>query len=212
MREAILSVSDEAALGLEADLAPFEAAGLVDVEVLSCEGGRGAARIRTEGPADVDALSDSPAVAWVEEASTGGTDHAYLLEFDGTVDPDTVGACSEDILSCEPIDVSESGLRLGLAGTQDAIVETLSHLEDAGATVGLETLRDYQARSGPLDALTDRQREVLDTARDLGYFDVPREATTADVAAALDLDGSTVTEHLQRAERNLVTAVMDDPA
>lgn len=212
MREAVLTVADESALGLEPDLAPFEAADIVDVEVLSCEGGRGVARIRTREPADVADLSDSAAVSWVEEAATSGSDHAYLLEFDATVDPETVGACSEDILTCEPIDVSESGLRLGIAGSQDAIAETLSELEDAGATVGLETLRDYEARAGPLDALTERQREVLDVARDLGYFDVPREATSDDVAAELDIDDSTVTEHLQRAERNLVTAVMDEPA
>ncbi len=212
MREAVLTVSDDAALGLEPELAPFETAGIRDVEVLSCDGGSGVARIRTASPVDTAELAESAAVSWVEEAATDGADHAYLLEFDAGVDPDAVGACAEDILTCEPIDVTEEGMRLGVAGTQEAIAETLSRFEDAGATVGLETLRDYEARDGPLDSLTDRQREVLEVARDLGYFAVPRAATTTEVADALGLDDSTVTEHLQRAERNLVAAVMDEPA
>ena len=39
----------------------------------------------------------------------------------------------------------------------------------------------------------------------MGYYEVPREASTADIAAEIDVDPSTVTEHLQRAERNLLS-------
>jgi predicted DNA binding protein len=49
---------------------------------------------------------------------------------------------------------------------------------------------------------------VLRTAHRLGYFAVPREASTAEVAAALGLDDSTVAEHLQRAERNLLDRLL----
>jgi len=46
---------------------------------------------------------------------------------------------------------------------------------------------------------------VLETAYDLGYFEVPRDTTADAIAQRLDLGRSTVTEHLQRAERKLVT-------
>jgi predicted DNA binding protein len=39
----------------------------------------------------------------------------------------------------------------------------------------------------------------------LGFYTVPREATIDEVAAEMDLDGATVSEHLQRAERNILS-------
>ncbi|MFC7137033.1 helix-turn-helix domain-containing protein [Halobaculum litoreum] len=59
------------------------------------------------------------------------------------------------------------------------------------------------------DALTDRQREALATAVDLGYYDTPRGATIADVAAALGRSRSTVGEHLQRAEATVITRLFE---
>lgn len=41
----------------------------------------------------------------------------------------------------------------------------------------------------------------------MGYFVVPEEVTTDEIATALDLDPSTVREHLQRAQKNLLTAM-----
>jgi predicted DNA binding protein len=72
----------------------------------------------------------------------------------------------------------------------------------------LEKLRDYRIQETPLDALTDRQQEVLQVAYDLGYYDVPRRSSTAEIASELDVDDSTVAEHLQRAERNLLKTLL----
>ena len=40
----------------------------------------------------------------------------------------------------------------------------------------------------------------------MGYYDVPRDATAKEVASEVGLDDSTVSEHLRRAERNLVSS------
>lgn len=47
--------------------------------------------------------------------------------------------------------------------------------------------------------LTDRQLEVVTTAREMGYFDHPRRANATEVADALDIDRSTFREHLSAA-------------
>ncbi len=52
--------------------------------------------------------------------------------------------------------------------------------------------------------LTDRQREVLATAYDMGYFEYPRQANATDVAEALDICPSTLTEHLAAAQSKLL--------
>lgn len=57
--------------------------------------------------------------------------------------------------------------------------------------------------------LTDRQREVLRTAFEAGYYDWPRECTGADVAAELAITSATFSEHIHAAERNLLTALFD---
>jgi hypothetical protein len=55
--------------------------------------------------------------------------------------------------------------------------------------------------------LSDKQLEVLETAYSMGYFDVPRRATTDDVAAELDIAPSTLSERLRVAQRNLLELV-----
>lgn len=61
-----------------------------------------------------------------------------------------------------------------------------------------ETFRD------DLDAvMTDRQREVLQTAYLSGYFDTPRQSTGEEVAAVLGITQPTFANHLRSGERKL---------
>ena len=65
---------------------------------------------------------------------------------------------------------------------------------------------DGAAPSGPLEELTDRQREVLETAHHAGYFDWPRASTAEDIARSLGISSPTLHRHLRRAEKQLLTA------
>jgi len=58
-------------------------------------------------------------------------------------------------------------------------------------------------------ALTERQREVLTTAHEMGYFEHPKEASAADVADQLGIVRSTFTEHLAAAQRNLLDELLE---
>jgi predicted DNA binding protein len=58
---------------------------------------------------------------------------------------------------------------------------------------------------GPDDPLlTAEQREVLRRAYEMGYFEIPRGHTMADLAADLDLSSQAVSERLRRGYRTLV--------
>lgn len=59
-----------------------------------------------------------------------------------------------------------------------------------------------------MDSLTERQRTVLETAYAKGYYEVPRHVSSDELAANLDLDKSTVLEHLRRAERNVLSELL----
>ena len=54
-----------------------------------------------------------------------------------------------------------------------------------------------------------RQHEVLLAAWERGYYEIPREVTTAELAESFGLDRRTVENHLRRAERKLVDALAE---
>ena len=55
-----------------------------------------------------------------------------------------------------------------------------------------------------LARLTDRQREVIETAHEMGYFAYPRQSNAQEVATALDIEPSTFAEHLAAAQGKLL--------
>jgi predicted DNA binding protein len=57
--------------------------------------------------------------------------------------------------------------------------------------------------------LTDRQREVLETAHRMGYFEHPKGANAGEVAAELDITTATFSEHLAAAQSKLLNAILD---
>lgn len=57
-------------------------------------------------------------------------------------------------------------------------------------------------------ALSDRQRQAVRAGLELGYYEVPREASHEDVAAAIDCAPSTAAEHLRKAESKLLHSVL----
>lgn len=56
--------------------------------------------------------------------------------------------------------------------------------------------------------LSDRQREAIKAARELGYYEIPREASYEDVAQKIGCAPSTTAEHLQKAESKLLRTVL----
>lgn len=57
--------------------------------------------------------------------------------------------------------------------------------------------------------LTDRQREVIETAFQMGYFEYPRDSNGTEVAESLGIDLSTFTEHLAAAQSKLLAGLLE---
>lgn len=56
---------------------------------------------------------------------------------------------------------------------------------------------------------TDRQREVLETAFEAGYYDWPRETSGEELADQLGISQPTLSEHLTTAERKLLSLLFE---
>ena len=90
--------------------------------------------------------------------------------------------------------------------SHDALSEFTTHCEDA--QVSLEVTRVYNPTkpdAGPWYGLTEPQREALRLAVQRGYYDIPRDCTTKDIADELGISDQAVTERLRRAIVALVT-------
>lgn len=206
MREADISVSDAMfdAVGIGELIELGEAAGIREIEELACHGTGAVVRVTVEDRYDEERLSALSCVDewnYVAETDAG---HVYVVEFTAPDLPPHLADEADDLVgTCDP-EVDEASVSLSLVGPQETIANTVSAYEVAGVSTELDKLGPYDGTPEPLDELTDRQREVIQTAYDMGYFEVPREVSAEAIAAELDLDQSTVVEHLQRAERNLL--------
>lgn len=207
MREALVTISDTAFEALEIDglVALCRSAGIVDFEELVCHGTGSVVQVEVETSLDEDRLQELEYVTEWNRIQTAGSTHLYVIAFTAPGLSEAITAHTDELVgTCEP-ELQDRGATLSLVGSQDAIAGTIREYENDGVTPDLRKLGGYDGSERPLDRLTDRQREVIQTAYDMGYYEVPREASTDIVAAELDLDSSTVAEHLQRAERNLLS-------
>lgn len=71
------------------------------------------------------------------------------------------------------------------------------------------TVRHVYRNGGynPLDELTPVQRETVEAALELGYFEIPRGVSMEELAAELDITPNAVSERLRRAERKLLSSL-----
>jgi hypothetical protein len=211
MREAIVTMSDEALeeMGLGELVAYTRDAGIRDLEELTCHGNGGVMQLEVEEQLDGERLSSFEAVSQWEFVAENEHTYLYLIEI---IAPDLTDAITDhgDALvgTCDP-SMTEHGATMELVGPQQTISKTLQEYEAAGISPELEKLGDYDGTETSLDALTERQREIVHAAYDMGFYEVPREVSTEEVAAELDLDASTIAEHLQRAERNLLSQELE---
>lgn len=112
-----------------------------------------------------------------------------------------------------PFDVTEDGgIEVTTVGKNDRVQDALpSFMRITGqdATI-LEQVGEYSPDEPEISrGLTDRQREVVEAAVEVGYYDNPRTATHEDVAEELDCTASTAGEHLRKAEAKVMPRTVE---
>lgn len=208
MREALVTLSDDEleAIGFHGLVETVREAGIRDVEMLEDAGDRCLPQAELAEPIDVDAVTNYDCVERCEFVTEREETYVYIMELTAPLLPDGMSADFEDIVGTSDPTVTDYGVILSFVGSQEAIRNVLRNYQEAGVMPDLLQLGEYDGGEETLDSLTDRQREVLETAYDLGFYEIPREASTEDLAGELGIDPATASEHLQRAERNLLTS------
>lgn len=175
-------------------------------------------------PGDTPTVTEFMVEGESPPALDGGT---HLLSL---ADSHLVRVVHDDEATCACESLGEAGCAVqryvARAGTVELVFNTAGY-EELQAVVELlrERFPDLDVRrlvrSPGSDAvvdgvfvdrgkLTDRQLEVLRTAYERGYFERPRRANATELAEALDIAPSTLTEHLVTAQRKLLADVLED--
>jgi hypothetical protein len=144
------------------------------------------------------------------EPRSGGGTYAFVRQSAYEL-PDAVLDVVADsrVAFVPPVTFRASGTaRFAAVGESEALSEFYGALD---AVVDTDVVRVREFRRWPESArLTDRQRAALEAAVAVGYYDVERSGSVADVAAELDYAHSTAGELLRRAESAVLTAFVGE--
>jgi len=106
-----------------------------------------------------------------------------------------------------PILVENGVMEFDLTATRDQFEVFGESLDAGGHDYELLSVVHAADGGGPL---TERQRECVTAALRLGYFEVPRRCTLADVADELDVDKSTASETIRRGTARVMAQFLLD--
>lgn len=151
-------------------------------------------------------VGDHPSVDRIVEVSRHDDERLYSLDWNVATDVFFQGIVEMNgqLLSATgTADTWEFEIRFP---THDALSEFQKYCSNAH--ISLEVGRIYnpvRPGTGMWYGLTKVQRETLIRAVEGGYYSIPREISTQDLADALDISDQAVTERLRRAIETLVT-------
>ncbi|SER19118.1 helix-turn-helix domain-containing protein [Natrinema salaciae] len=156
-------------------------------------------------------LEEHPLVLeWDLFEGTGTDVYCYLSVDSGEPASTLMSLVGRDGLIVEtPIEfIGSDSLRLTVAGKEELIQHAYQEIPDDFDDEIIKTGEyDPTCKWSILD-LTTRQQEVLRTAVEIGYYDVPKRATHQDIANELDCATSTVDEHLRKAESSVFLSLL----
>jgi predicted DNA binding protein len=162
--------------------------------------------VRGDRAAYESALAEYGPDTYAVADGRGSSFYVYARESLSGADERLVSAFTRaGLVVVSPVAYRDDGtVALGVVGPADALQAALAAVP-AGVAVDMRRVGRYDAAAlAPTGRLTDRQHEALRVAHELGYYETPRAATTADVADRLDCAPGTAAEHLRKAEARLV--------
>src|SRR5919197_2485938 len=113
------------------------------------------------------------------------------------------------LMATPPDFLDVNRMKVEVIGKEKEIKNLLQYAGKWSAMYKILGLTSLQTTSeSHLSKLTSKQRKALLTAYALGYYDIPRRISSQDVSRHLNVDKSTVVEHLRKAERKLIAGII----
>jgi hypothetical protein len=108
-----------------------------------------------------------------------------------------------------PYEIRNGKLKVTCLGSAKEVKSFLKFVEGTGVRFKVDLLTDARfSPDSPLRSLTEKQRRVLTTAFDLGYYDVPRKTGSDELARRLGITNQAFVMHRRKAERRLLSQII----
>ena len=162
--------------------------------------------VRAPDPVAVgERVADHPAVTAYERLEA--TDERSLAKYETTDTALYEFLEATDLPPEFPLVVRDGWYEFDLTGTREEFDRLRTALDDGGHDYELLSIVEIAESE---DLLTDRQRELLDAALRLGYFEVPRSCTLAELADCVGVDKSTASRVLRRGEARVLASYLTE--
>lgn len=108
-----------------------------------------------------------------------------------------------------PFEIQCNRLRLSFLGSANEIRSFLKFLRKSGLDYKVDLLTDARfPPSSPLAKLTEKQRRVITTAFNFGYYDIPRKLGSTKLATKLGIGNPAFVMHRRKAERKILAELL----
>lgn len=170
------------------------------------EGGAGLLQITAEDPGRIAAeVGEFDTVTSVDRLET--SDDVAIVEFRTGTPMLLLSAREAGLPLRPPVDIQAGVASVWVTGSAERLSAFAERLEQYGMALEVEKVT---SDVDPSSLLTDRQREVVEAAIELGYYDTPRRCSMGELANALGVAQSTCSETLHRAEGAIVRAFVEE--
>lgn len=144
---------------------------------------------------DMERIDDQSCYVYIRDSTTNSLQEMFSPLSSG------------GLIAVPPIEYEPDGtVVFSMFGPDDEIQDAIEGIS-IPVDVTIEAVGSLTSTAATIEAhLTDRQREVAETAVQLGYYDIPRSASQKDIAAELDCAASTIAEHLRKVEARILRA------
>ncbi len=95
---------------------------------------------------------------------------------------------------------------------RDTLSTVYESCQDTGIPIEVQNVHKRTTLLDESHKLTEQQYETLRSAMDRGYYEIPRKATTKDLAEELGVSHQAVSERLRRGHRSLVETGLTAPS
>ena len=113
-----------------------------------------------------------------------------------------------DVIFELPFILSEEKIVFAFVGDNENIKKLLDNIGMWGVVKNVSFQSVTFSEYNILSCLTEKQKEVITTAKKSGYYEVPRKISTEELAKKLNISTSTTTEHLRKAENRIISCIL----
>ncbi len=113
-----------------------------------------------------------------------------------------------DLIWDTPMGFSGDTLTMSVVGEDEELRKLMGIIDKIGTVKEMHVQPASFHQEDILAGLTERQREVLITAKRYGYYDYPRRMNAEELSKRVGVSKATVVEHLRKAEGRLMGALL----